>query len=186
MPISDLLRELVDQHSPRIYDDPAAFAGLLDDVLSESDATPGQANLLVDAVRFGAVPRLARAAGTGAEPERVVDEVAGRVAELRGGSDLVAARWATAVLGHSIRALPPDLAAELIAGRRAPAGGEGRSAADVFPVASDRPIPSAPAAPTMVPSAAVPATDRFWLWAWIIIVMSGVLGALVVALYLQR
>ena len=71
-PISELLRELVDEHSPRIYDDPAGFAGLLDDVLSESDATPGQANLLVDAVRFGAVPRLARAAGRGADPARVV------------------------------------------------------------------------------------------------------------------
>lgn len=182
-PISELLRELVDEHSPRIYDDPAGFAGLLDDVLSESDATPGQANLLVDAVRFGAVPRLARAAGSGADPARVVEEVAARVAALRGGSDLAAATWATAVLGYSIRVVSP----ELMSGTVGPPRGTGRAAADVFPPASDRPLPSPSAAPTMVPSSTAPPppVDHFWLWATVVILMSGLLGALGVALYLQ-
>lgn len=200
MKIHEELREIVVAHGPGIFSDHIGFAGLLDDVLSATDATPGQANLLVDAVRYGAVPRLQRTTQTGAEPELAVTEVGQKVAELRGGHDLVAANWACAVLGYALGSVPEPVLARFPApgpyvattadrpqppSAQAPVTSPAPGLAQRYPPAF---VPSRGPAPTGTigrggPSPAAP--DRFWLWGAIIIVMSGVLGALAVAIYLQ-
>ncbi len=96
------LKELVDRIGPAVLDDASTVRGVLDDVLDESIATVGDLNLLVDAVRLGAVPHLARILKTGADPAGAVSMAGARLARDRGGADPGASSWACAVLGFAL------------------------------------------------------------------------------------
>ena len=75
---------------------------MLDDVLTEDQATTGDINLLVDAVRFDAVAPLGAMIDGGADPALAVEEAGQRLARSRGGADTQSASWAAAVLGYAV------------------------------------------------------------------------------------
>lgn len=103
------LKELVDRMGPAVLDDPGTVRGVLDDVLDESIATVGDLNLLVDAVRLGAVPQLQRALETGADPMGAVAIAGATLARNRGGADPQATSWACAVLGFARGWVPEEV-----------------------------------------------------------------------------
>ncbi|MDQ6524395.1 hypothetical protein RB608_12320 [Nocardioides sp. LHD-245] len=104
--LHDALRALVTEHGPGILDDAAGFRGILDDVLTEEQASTGDINLLVDAVRFGVLVPLGELLAGGADPARAVEEAGARLARDRGGDDLAASSWAAAVLGYAVGRVP--------------------------------------------------------------------------------
>ncbi|WP_436698702.1 hypothetical protein [Nocardioides sp. BYT-33-1] len=104
--LHDTLRELVAAHGPGILADAGGFRGMLDDVLTEEQATTGDINLLVDAVRFGVLQPLGQLIDGGADPARAVEEAGARLARDRGGDDLAASSWASAVLGYAVGSVP--------------------------------------------------------------------------------
>ncbi|TQK70235.1 hypothetical protein [Nocardioides sp. SLBN-35] len=106
MELHDVLRELVTEHGSAILDDAAGFRGVLDDVLAEDQATTGDINLLVDAVRFGVLSPLREMIDGGADPGRAVEEAGLRLARDRGGDDHAASSWAAAVLGYAVGTVP--------------------------------------------------------------------------------
>ncbi|HYG92262.1 MAG TPA: hypothetical protein VD859_01635 [Nocardioides sp.] len=166
MELHAVLKELVDAHGPGVLGDPAVFRGVLDDYLDESAATTGEINLLVDAVRFGALPSLVTMIDSGAEPERAVVEAGGRLARERGGEDTRAGSWAVAVLGFALRKVPEPVLARYPspsnASTRPP--GAAPSAAPPTPggtyqrAATQWPAPTSGGAPTAVPGTP-PATN---------------------------
>ncbi|GAA4808178.1 hypothetical protein ACFQ0K_02730 [Nocardioides caeni] len=106
MELHDALRELVTAHGPGMMQDSAGFRGVLDDVLEEDQATTGEINLLVDAVRFDVLTSLDDLLSGGATPDRAVEETGARLARERGGDDRVSASWAAAVLGFAVGKVP--------------------------------------------------------------------------------
>lgn len=106
MELHETLADLVRTHGPSILDDAAGFRGILDDVLEEHQASTGDINLLVDAVRFDALTALIGMIDDGADPARAVEEAGARLARDRGGDDLAAGSWATAVLGYAVGRVP--------------------------------------------------------------------------------
>ncbi len=107
------VRDVVDQVGPGVLADPDNFRGVLDDVLDEDAADAGEVNLLVDAVRFGAVAQLVRLLDSDADVLRAVETAASGFARLRGGADPNASRWACAVLGFAIRRVPEGVVIDL-------------------------------------------------------------------------
>lgn len=163
MELHDVLRELVADHGPGILEDAAGFRGVLDDVLAEDQATTGDINLLVDAVRFGVLNPLREMIDGGADPARAVEEAGLRLARDRGGDDQAASSWASAVLGYAVGKVPAAVVLRYRSSR--PASGQ-------LPPPTTNPAPPAPpyqsppptawppaptAAPTPVPTAATPA-----------------------------
>jgi hypothetical protein len=104
------LRTLVDRYGAQVLDDADGLRAILNDFLDE-DISPGDVNLLVDAIRFGALTRLRALLDQGAEPDAVIADVAGGLAERRGG-DTESAAWACEVLGYAAYLLPADRNAE--------------------------------------------------------------------------
>ena len=102
------LRTLVKRYGTRVLDDADGLRATLDDFLDEGAASPGDVNLLIDAVRFGSLPRLETLLGEGAEPSAATADVAAALAQRRGG-DAESAYWACAVLGYAAELLPGDL-----------------------------------------------------------------------------
>jgi hypothetical protein len=102
------LRTLVKRYGTRVLDDADGLRATLDDFLDEGTASPGDVNLLIDAVRFGSLPRLETLLGEGAEPSAATADVAAALAQRRGG-DAESAYWACAVLGYAAELLPGDL-----------------------------------------------------------------------------
>jgi hypothetical protein len=107
------VRDVVDQVGPGVLADPDNFRGVLDDVLDEDAADAGEVNLLVDAVRFGALAQLVRLLDSDADVLRAVETAASGFARLRGGADPTASRWACAVLGFAIRRVPEGVVIDL-------------------------------------------------------------------------
>ena len=68
MNLHDHLRDLVARQGPSVVDSAESFRAALDDFLSEDEATTGELNLLVDAVRLGAVNGWARSWTMAARP----------------------------------------------------------------------------------------------------------------------
>ncbi len=95
------LRSLVSQHGTGIVDNSEQFRGALDDYLTEQDATQGELNLLVDAVRLGGLERLLSMLDNGADPDAAVREAGGELARDR-SSDEQRARWAIAAMGYAL------------------------------------------------------------------------------------
>ncbi|WP_435772064.1 hypothetical protein [Nocardioides sp. SYSU DS0651] len=106
MELHETIRELVDAHGKSIFSDATGFRGVLDDVLAEDQATTGDINLLVDAVRFDALSPLVEMIDGGADPGRAVEEAGLRLARNRGGDDQAASSWASAVLGYAAGKVP--------------------------------------------------------------------------------
>ena len=117
MQLHETIRDLVSPHGDGILAEASGFRGVLDDVLDEGDASTGDINLLVDAVRFDALSPLGRMNQGGADPARAVEETGARLARDRGGDDVTAACWATAVLGYAKGLVP-----EAVIGRYLGAG----------------------------------------------------------------
>jgi hypothetical protein len=81
--------------------DAEEFRASLDDFLSEEDATVGELNLLVDAVRLGAVSRMVAMVDAGGDAEAAIRESGMALARDRGSDDSLRACWALAVLGFA-------------------------------------------------------------------------------------
>ena len=101
------LRTLVERYGAHVLDDADGLRATLNDFLDE-DSSPGDVNLLVDAVRFGSLERLNTLLGQGAEASAALTDVAEGLAQRRGG-DAESAYWACAVLGYAADLLSPDL-----------------------------------------------------------------------------
>lgn len=142
--LHETIRELVAEHGRSVLDDATGFRGLLDDVLAESDATTGEINLLVDAIRFDAVNPLVAMIEGGADPDRAVQEAGLRLARNRGGDDHGSASWAAAVLGYALDKVPAPVLARYRSQR--PPG-------SVLPGSAQAPPPTmAPPPPTQSPT----------------------------------
>ena len=99
--LHEQLRSLVLQHGTGIADNAEQFRAALDDFLTEDDASQGELNLLVDAVRLGAVQRLLTTIDNGADWEAAVREAGGGLARDR-SSDEQRSRWAVAAMGYAL------------------------------------------------------------------------------------
>jgi hypothetical protein len=99
--LHEQLRSLVSQHGVGIAENAEQFRAALDDYLTEQDASQGELNLLVDAVRLGDVDRLKTMLDNGADAEAAVREAGGELARDR-SSDEQRARWAVAALGYAL------------------------------------------------------------------------------------
>jgi hypothetical protein len=99
--LHEQLRSLVSQHGTGIADNADQFRAALDDYLTEEDATQGELNLLVDAVRLGGVERLLTMLDNGADPDAAVREAGGELARDR-SSDEQRARWAVATMAYAL------------------------------------------------------------------------------------
>ncbi|HWJ07776.1 MAG TPA: hypothetical protein VNS46_00275 [Nocardioides sp.] len=106
MELHDAIRSVVVQHGSAMLSDGIGFRGVLDDVLEEHQATTGDINLLVDAVRFDVLSPLVAMIDSGADVSRAVEEAGARLARERGGDDQAAASWAAAVLGYALGKVP--------------------------------------------------------------------------------
>ncbi|MBM0126079.1 hypothetical protein [Pimelobacter simplex] len=157
MELHDVLRELVAEHGPGILDDAAGFRGVLDDVLAEDQATTGDINLLVDAVRFGVLNPLGEMIQGGADPARAVEEAGQRLARDRGGDDQAASSWAAAVLGYAVGKVPAAVVLRYRSSR--PASGQlpPPTAAPAPPYQSPPPTAWPPATPPTAAAAPPPA-----------------------------
>ncbi|WP_182380053.1 hypothetical protein [Nocardioides sp. WS12] len=109
MELHEAIRELVAAHGTSIFADANGFRGVLDDVLEEDQASTGDINLLVDAIRFDVLTPLSAMIDGGADPVRAVEAAGQRLARDRGGDDQAASSWAAAVLGYAIGKVPPDV-----------------------------------------------------------------------------
>lgn len=111
MALHDSLRELVDARGRGVTEDPAELRGALDDYLAEDEATVGEVNLLVDAVRLGALARLNTLLDRHADPGAALDEAAAALARDRATDDVRRSRWALAVLGYAVGRIDAALTA---------------------------------------------------------------------------
>ena len=102
MELHDALRSVVVQHGSAMLSDGVGFRGVLDDVLEEDQATTGDINLLVDAVRLRAFASMTSMLDSGAQVTAAVEEAGSRLARDRGSADVAGAQWACAVLGFAI------------------------------------------------------------------------------------
>lgn len=102
MALHDSLRELVTVRGPGVVDEAEELRGALDDFLAEDEATLGELNLLVDAVRLGALRRVLDVMDHGAEPEAAIREAGGALARDRGTDDPTRSCWALATLGFAL------------------------------------------------------------------------------------
>ncbi|MCX6399150.1 MAG: hypothetical protein NTX33_04360 [Propionibacteriales bacterium] len=103
--MSDLhiqLRELVTAVGRSVVEDAETFRAALDDYLDERAASRGELNLLVDAVRLGAVRRAVEQIGHGGDPSLVIDVQADALARDRGVGESSHAAWAIAALGFAM------------------------------------------------------------------------------------
>lgn len=109
MELHEAIRELVAAHGTSIFADANGFRGVLDDVLEEDQASTGDINLLVDAIRFDVLTPLSAMVDGGADPFRAVEAAGQRLARDRGGDDQAASSWAAAVLGYAVGKVPEDV-----------------------------------------------------------------------------
>ena len=144
MPLHEQLRTLVSTHGPSILDTAEGFRGALDDFLTEDEATAGELNLLVDAVRLGSVRRLVSLLDQGADPSAALAEAAAQLARDRDTAP-DRARWALAMLGYALRRLDATIPV----------------VADEAPPPAPHPTPpvAAPPEPPPPPPPTVPATS---------------------------
>lgn len=105
MALADELTALVGRAGRGVLDDANSFAAALDDYLAPEVASRGVLNLLVDAVRQGALGRLLRDIEHGADPARAVAASGDQLARDRAATDPGPSRWAVAVLGYAVGAV---------------------------------------------------------------------------------
>lgn len=164
MPLQDTLRELVEARGAGVTSDAAELRGALDDFLDEDDATLGEVNLLVDAVRLGALTRMVELLDHGASPQAAVAEAGAALARDRGSDDDRRSRWALAVLGYAVGRLDmsaiPTHSMDAGGTEAVPSGTVGSPDAvptALQPVASPDPAPpTSPVQPTLPVHPATP------------------------------
>jgi WD40 repeat protein len=145
MNLHEQLRDLVARQGPDVVESAESFRGALDDFLTEDEATTGELNLLVDAVRLGAVHRLLAMIDHGAEPVAAVREVGEMFARDRGTDDVDRCRWAVSVVAFALGRV-----------------GEGvvvTSTAPSIPAPRTRPVAPPPGPRTEQPPSTFPATE---------------------------
>jgi len=98
MALHDSLRDLVSVRGAAVVDEAEELRGALDDFLAEDEATLGELNLLVDAVRLGGLRRVLEVLDHGANPEAAVREAGAALARDRGTDDPTRSCWALATL----------------------------------------------------------------------------------------
>jgi len=106
--VHEALRTLVTRYGERTLEAADDLRATLDDFLEEGQATPGEINLLVDAVRLGAYQQMNSMLSHGADPQTAVEAAGARLAEDRGG-DQRSASWACAALGYAAGRVPEAL-----------------------------------------------------------------------------
>lgn len=145
------LRDLVQQVGADILTDPHTFRAALDDFLDERAATSGELNLLVDAVRLGALDRARQQLANGAVAAVVVDAQGDLLARDRGTGESRNARWAVAALGFALGIVAEG---EVVARRHISTGlGAPSSGA---PASAPAPAPAPPPPPTAAPPPPAP------------------------------
>src|SRR5690349_162536 len=87
MALHESLRELVSVRGAGVVDEAEELRGALDDFLAEDEATLGELNLLVDAVRLGALRRVLDVLAHGAQPQAAIREAGATLARDRGTDD---------------------------------------------------------------------------------------------------
>lgn len=102
MALHDSLRDLVSARGPGVFDSAEEFRGILDDFLAEDEASLGELNLLVDAVRLGALRRVLDVLDHGAAPEAAIREAGAALARDRGTDDPTRSCWALASLAYAL------------------------------------------------------------------------------------
>ncbi|KRA37186.1 MULTISPECIES: TolB family protein [unclassified Nocardioides] len=112
--LHESLRELIVARGAGVIADAEEFRGALDDFLREDEATVGELNLLVDAVRLGAVQRFLTVVDQGADPAAAVREAGLSLARDRGTDDPGRSRWAVAVIGYALGRAPMSVVNDLI------------------------------------------------------------------------
>lgn len=95
------LAELVAARGADVLADPGEFRAALDDYLTDDEISPGDRNVLVDAVRLGAVRRLLVLLDQGSDPRAAVNEAGIALARERGSDDARRSMRATALLGYA-------------------------------------------------------------------------------------
>ncbi len=111
MPIHESLQQLVAVRGPAVTDDHDELRGALDDFLAEDEATTGEVNLLVDAVRLGGLRRLLELLDNGSPPVMAIRDAAAALARDRGTDDVRRSAWSLAVLGYAVGRLDEDTVA---------------------------------------------------------------------------
>lgn len=101
MTLEDRLTELVTARGADVLADPVEFRAALDDYVTDEEITPGDRNVLVDAVRLGAVQLLLRLLDQGSEPRAAISEAGMALARERGSDDARRSLHATALLGYA-------------------------------------------------------------------------------------
>jgi len=109
MSLHDSLRELVAVRGAGVVDEAEEFRGALDDFLAEDEATIGEINLLVDAVRLGAVRRVLDVLDHGAAPDAAVRDAGAGLARDRGTDDPARSCWALAALCFALGKVDDEL-----------------------------------------------------------------------------
>ena len=102
------LAALVARLGPAVLDDPVDFRAAFDDYAPDGRTTDGQVNLLTDAIRLGTFARVLAQLAEGARPGHTLDAQAFRLARLRGGADVMSARWALAALLFALGKVDED------------------------------------------------------------------------------
>ncbi|MCW2854171.1 MAG: hypothetical protein JWM84_3835, partial [Nocardioides sp.] len=102
MELHETLHELGVASGRGVFDDADLLRAALDDYLDEGAASTGDINLLVDAVRLGALRMMLATIDSGAEPAGAVEAAGEMLARDRGTSDVTATGWACAVLGYAV------------------------------------------------------------------------------------
>lgn len=164
MALHDSLRELVSVRGPGVVDEAEELRGALDDFLAEDEATLGELNLLVDAVRLGALRRVLDVLAHGAAPQAAIREAGAALARDRGTDDPTRSCWALAVLCFALGKVDEPLV-------RMFRGDAGTVPAATPPTAPNGPVPPvlgvgtvdrprtvSPAAPSVTPPPPPPPT----------------------------
>jgi hypothetical protein len=102
MELHERLLRLAHDFGVEIFGDGDTLRAAVDDYVPEDEATNGEINLLVDAIRLGAVQRMVSVLDAGGSSESAVDGAGDLLARERGSADVAGSRWACAVVGFAL------------------------------------------------------------------------------------
>jgi hypothetical protein len=145
MAVHARLAELVAARGDEVFADPGEFRAALEDYLTDDEITPGDRNVLVDAVRLGAVRRLLELLDQGSDPRASVNEAGIALARERGSDDARRSLRATAQLGYAVGRLDEDVVRDFeLAMPPPPPPPPGTATRDATHLAPPHPAPAAP------------------------------------------
>ncbi len=109
MTLQARLAELITARGAEVLADPGEFRAALDDYLTDEEISPGDRNVLVDAVRLDAVRRLLVLLDQGSDPRAAINEAGLALARERGSDDPRRSLRATALLGYAVGRIDEDV-----------------------------------------------------------------------------